>query len=149
MAKMVDIGTKPDVHRRAVATGSLHLKPATIRAIRARHVEKGDPLPTAEVAALQAMKAVWQVLPHTHPIPITAASVTFNVRSDRIVVTTSIEATYKTGVEMEALYGVVVALLTVWDMVKSLEKDRRGQYRRARIEDIHVVAKIKGRRTKR
>src|SRR6058998_3392602 len=148
MAKMVDIGRKPDVRRRAVATGLIHLKPATIRAIRARHVEKGDPLPTAEIAGLQAMKAVWQVL-HTHLIPITAASVTFNVRSDRIAVTTSVEATYKTGVEMEALYGVVVALLTVWDMVKSLEKDRRGQYPQARIEGIHVVAKIKGRRIKR
>ncbi len=147
MAKMVDIGRKPDVRRLAVATGLIRLQPSTIRAIRTRHVEKGDPLPTAEVAALQAMKAVWQVLPHTHPIPITAASVTFDVGSDRIVVTTSVEATYKTGVEMEALYGVVVALLTVWDMVKSLEKDRRGQYPRARIEGIHVVAKVKGHRT--
>src|SRR3989442_3523281 len=145
MAKMVDIGRKPDVRRRAVATGLIHLKPATIRAIRARHVEKGDPLPTAEVAGRQAVKAVWQVLPHTHPIPITAASVTFNVRSDRIVVTTSVEATYKTGVEMEALYGVVVALLTVWDMVKSLEKDRRLKYPPGRNEGIHLVAQIQGR----
>src|SRR6266702_324473 len=144
MAKMVDIGTKPDVHRRAVATGSIRLKPATIRAIRARHVEKGDPLPTAEVAALQAMKAVWQVLPHTHPIPITAARVTFDVRADRIVATTTVEATYKTGVEMEALYGVAVALLTIWDMVKSLEKDSKGQYPNARIESVQVVAKEKG-----
>src|SRR5437899_10393483 len=143
MAKMVDIGTKPDVHRRAVATGSIHLKPATIRAIRARHVEKGDPLPTAEVAALQAMKAVWQVLPHTHPIPITAASVTFTVHSNRVAVTTSVEATYKTGVEMEALYGVAVALLTIWDMVKSLEKDPKGQYPSATIESVRVVAKEK------
>jgi cyclic pyranopterin phosphate synthase len=143
MAKMVDIGKKPDVRRRAVATGLIHLKPTTIRAIRARHVEKGDPLPTAEVAALQAIKAVWQVLPHTHPIPITAASVTFNVRSNRIVVRTSVEATYKTGVEMEALYGVAVALLTIWDMVKALEKDSKGQYPGARIEGVRVVAKEK------
>lgn len=144
MAKMVDIGTKPDVRRRAVATGLIRLKPATIRAIRARHVPKGDPLPTAEVAALQAMKAVWQVLPHTHPIPITAASVTFNLRSDRIVATTTVEATYKTGVEMEALYGVSVALLTIWDMVKSLEKDANGQYRMASIDGVRVLSKEKG-----
>ncbi len=143
MAKMVDIGRKPDVRRRAVATGLIRLKPSTIRAIRARHVEKGDPLPTAEVAALQAMKAVWQVLPHTHPIPITAASVTFNVRSDRIAVTTTVEATYKTGVEMEALYGATVALLTIWDMVKAHEKDARGQYPSARIEGVRVVSKEK------
>jgi cyclic pyranopterin monophosphate synthase len=143
MAKMVDIGRKPDVHRRAVATGSIRLKASTIRAIRSRRVEKGDPLPTAEVAALQAMKAVWQVLPHTHPIPITAGSVTFNVRPDRIAVTTTVEATYKTGVEMEALYGAAVALLTIWDMVKALEKDARGQYPSARIESMRVVSKEK------
>jgi len=143
MAKMADIGRKPNVPRRAVATGRIRLKPSTIRAIRARHVEKGDPLPTAEVAALQAMKAVWQVLPHTHPIPITSASVTFNVRSDRIAVTTAVEATYKTGVEMEALYGATVALLTIWDMVKAYEKDAQGQYPSARIEGVRVVSKEK------
>ncbi|HEX9341764.1 MAG TPA: cyclic pyranopterin monophosphate synthase MoaC [Thermoplasmata archaeon] len=144
MAKMVDIGGKPDVRRRAVASGSIRLKPATIRAVRARRVEKGDPIAAAEIAAIQAMKTVWQVLPHTHPIPITAAGVTFDVRGDRITATTTVEATYKTGVEMEALYGVAVALLTVWDMVKSLEKDRGGQYPTARIEDVRVVSKEKG-----
>jgi len=144
MAKMVDIGGKPDVRRRAVAAGSIRLKPSTIQAIRRGRVEKGDALATAEVAALHAMKTVWQVLPHCHPIPITAASVAFDVRADRVVGTTTIEATYKTGVEMEALYGVAVALLTVWDMVKSLEKDSKGQYPSARIEDVHVVTKEKG-----
>src|SRR6266700_1701149 len=144
MAKMVDIGGKPDLHRRAVASGEIRLKPATVRAIRAGRVEKGDVLAAAEIAALQAMKAVWQVLPHTHPIPITAASVTFDVRTDRVVATTSVEATYKTGVEMEALYGVAVALLTIWDMAKSLEKDSKGQYPSARIEGVRVGSKEKG-----
>jgi cyclic pyranopterin phosphate synthase len=143
MAKMVDIGAKPDVRRRAVAAGSIRLKPSTIRAIRDGRVEKGDPLATAEVAALHAMKTVWQVLPHCHPIPITASSVTFKLGEDRIDVTTTVEATYKTGVEMEALYGVTVALLTVWDMVKSIEKDSEGQYPSARIEDVRVVEKAK------
>jgi len=140
---MVDIGRKPDVRRRAVATGAIHLRPATVRAIRDGRVEKGDVLASAEVAALHAIKSVWQVLPHCHPIPITAASVTFDVRADRIAATTTVEATYKTGVEMEALYGATVALLTVWDMVKALEKDSRGQYPSARIEDVHVVTKEK------
>lgn len=144
-AKMVNIGSKADVHRRAVASGVIRLKPATIRAIRGRKVEKGDPLATAEVAALHAMKSVWQVLPHCHPIPITAASASFDVRADRVVATTMVEATYKTGVEMEALYGVTVALLTIWDMVKALEKDASGQYPSARIEYLRVVAKEKGR----
>ena len=146
MAKMVDIGAKPDVHRRAEASGVIRLKPGTVRAIRAGRIEKGDVLAAAEIAALQAMKAVWQVLPHTHPIPITAAGVTFDIGADRVVATTTVEATYKTGVEMEALYGVTVGLLTIWDMTKSLEKDRSGQYPTARIEDIRVVSKEKGRR---
>jgi cyclic pyranopterin phosphate synthase len=140
---MVDIGRKPDVHRRAVATGTIRLRPATVRAIRDGRVEKGDVLASAEVAALLAMKSVWQVLPHCHPIPITAAGVSFDIRADRIAATTTVEATYKTGVEMEALYGASVALLTVWDMVKSLEKDSRGQYPSARIEDVRVVTKEK------
>ncbi|HYT16959.1 MAG TPA: cyclic pyranopterin monophosphate synthase MoaC [Thermoplasmata archaeon] len=149
MAKMVDIGAKPDVHRRAEASGVIRLKPGTVRAIRAGRIEKGDVLAAAEIAALQAMKAVWQVLPHTHPIPITAAGVTFDIGADRVVATTTVEATYKTGVEMEALYGVTVGLLTIWDMTKSLEKDRSGQYPTARIEDIRVVSKEKGRRSAR
>ena len=144
MAKMVDIGGKQDVHRRAVASGIIRLQPGTVIAIRAGRVEKGDVLAAAEIAALQAMKAVWQVLPHTHPVPITSASVTFDIRADRVLATTTVEATYKTGVEMEALYGVTVALLTIWDMVKALEKDPRGQYPTARIEGIRVVSKEKG-----
>ena len=149
MAKLVDIGKKPDVPRRAVAEGAIRLRPATIRAIRTRKIEKGDPLATAEVAALHAMKMVWQVLPHCHPIPITAAGVSFDVRGDRIVATTSVAATYKTGVEMEALYSATVALLTIWDMVKSVEKDAKGQYPSARIEDVRVVTKEKGRKATR
>lgn len=144
MARMVDIGAKPDVRRRAVATGTIRLRPGTVRAIRSRHVEKGDPLAAAEVAALHAMKSVWQILPHCHPIPITAAEVTFDVRADRITATTTVEATYKTGVEMEALYGATVALLTIWDMVKALEKDAKGQYPRVRIGDVRVLMKEKG-----
>lgn len=140
---MVDVGGKPDVRRRAVATGTIRLRPATIRAVRRGRVEKGDPLATAEVAALHAMKTVWQVLPHCHPIPITSAGASFDVRADRIVATTHVEAIYKTGVEMEALYGVTVALLTIWDMVKSLEKDATGQYPSARIEGVRVVSKAK------
>ena len=143
MAKMVDIGRKPDVRRRAVATGTIHLRPATVRAIREGRVEKGNVLASAEVAALHAMKSVWQVLPHCHPIPITSAGVAFDVRADRVIATTNVEATYKTGVEMEALYGATVALLTVWDMVKALEKDSKGQYPSARIEDVRVVVKEK------
>lgn len=145
MARMVDVSRKPDVRRRAVARGTIRLKPSTVRAIKSRRVPKGDPLPAAEVAALQAIKATWQVLPHTHPIPLTSAAIEFKFTRDTVVANAEVEATYKTGVEMEALYGVTVALLTVWDMVKALEKDPRGQYPNARLEDVHVVRKEKGR----
>ena len=146
MAKIVDIGRKPDVRRRAVATGTILLRPTTVRAIRDGGIEKGDVLASAEVAALHAMKGLWQVLPHCHPIPITAATVAFDLRADRVIATTTVEATYKTGVEMEALYGATVALLTVWDMVKPLEKDSKGQYPSARIEDVRVLEKEKSQR---
>ncbi len=143
MARIIDIGRKPDLRRRAVASGTIRLRPATVAAIRAGKVEKGDPIASAEVAGLHAMKAVWQVLPHCHPVPITSASVSFDVRRDRVVCTTAVEATYKTGVEMEALYGCSVALLTVWDMVKALEKDDAGQYPTARVERLRVLRKEK------
>ena len=141
---MVDIRAKPDVPRRAVATGTIRLKASTVKAIREGRVPKGDPIAAAEVAGLQAIKSTWQTLPHCHPIPLTSAAVDFAVEKDRVIVTTTVEATYKTGVEMEALYGASVALLTVWDMVKSMEKDARGQYPTARIEDLRVVRKAKG-----
>ena len=145
MAKMVDIGAKPDVRRQAVATGIIHLNPKTVRAIRAGRVEKGDPLAAAEVSGLHAVKSTWQVLPHCHPIPITSATVDLEASRGRVICTATVAATYKTGVEMEALYGVAVALLTVWDMVKALEKDARGQYPAARIEGVRVISKGKGR----
>lgn len=144
MARMVDVGGKKDVKRKAVATGEIVLKPATLTAIRAGRIAKGDALAAAEVAALQAIKKVWEVLPHTHQIPITSAGVNLKVGDGVVSATVTVEATYKTGVEMEALYGVSVALLTVWDMVKSLEKDEAGQYPGTKIRDIRIVSKVKG-----
>ena len=144
MAQMVDVGGKKDVKRKAVATGEIVLKPATLTAIKAGRIAKGDTLAAAEVAALQAIKKVWEVLPHTHQIPITSAGVNLKVGDGVVSATVTVEATYKTGVEMEALYGVSVALLTVWDMVKSLEKDEAGQYPGTKIRDIRIVSKVKG-----
>ena len=141
---MVDIAAKEDVPRRAIAVGDLVLSRETVRAIRAGEVPKGDPVHTAEVAALQAVKRTSEALPHCHPVPITGASAVLALGADRVTATCEVAATYKTGVEMEALYGWAVALLTVWDMVKSLEKDDEGQYPTARIENLRVAAKEKG-----
>ena len=141
---MIDIGGKADVPRRAVASGEILLQRLTLEAIRAGKVEKGQVLESAKVAALHAAKRVSEALPYCHPIPITAANVSFDVRADRLVATIEVKATYKTGVEMEALYACSVALLTVWDMVKKLEKDEDGQYPFARIQNVHVLEKEKG-----
>ena len=141
---MIDIGGKPDVPRRAVAAGEILLQRETLAAIRSGRVEKGDVLASAQVAALHAAKRVWDALPHCHPIPLTATGVHLDAKDDRLVATVEVKATYKTGVEMEALYACAVALLTVWDMVKRYEKDEDGQYPFARIQNLRVVEKEKG-----
>lgn len=141
---MIDIGGKDDVPRRAVAAGELLLQASTVEAIRRQEVEKGDVLESAKVAALHAAKTVWEALPYCHPVPITAIRTDFELKVDRLVATVEVKATYKTGVEMEALYACAVALLTAWDMVKKQEKDKDGQYPFARIHDLRVVSKEKG-----
>lgn len=138
---IVDIGDKPATERRAVAAGRLTVAPATVEAVRSGEVEKGDVREAARVAALMAVKATPERLPHCHPVPITSVDVAFDLGDDGIGCTVAVEATYRTGVEMEALHGAATALLTVWDMVKPLEKDEAGQYPTTRIEDLRVVEK--------
>ena len=141
---MIDIGGKDDVPRRAVASGEIVLQRATLAAIRSGKVEKGDVLASSQVAALHAAKKVWDALPHCHPIPLTGTDVRLELKEDRLVATVEVKATYKTGVEMEALYACAVALLTAWDMVKRHEKDEDGQYPFVRIQNLRVVSKEKG-----
>src|SRR5947209_7681906 len=107
MAKMVDIGRKPDVHRRAVASATVRLKASTIRAVRAGRVEKGDPLAAAEVAALHAMKTVWQVLPRTHPAS------GLDMADERKLSMSEVRKTISTS--LGSAFGFVIAL--VWSNV--------------------------------
>lgn len=137
------IHAKPVVFRRAVARGELRVAPATGRAVAAGRIDKGDPVVTAEVAGLAAMKRTAELIPHCHSVPLTGASVAVRASGGRIRAEVVAETLGRTGVEMEALVGVTVALLTVWDMVKYLEKDERGGYPRARIDGVRVVAKTK------
>jgi cyclic pyranopterin phosphate synthase len=141
---MVDVSGKEVVHREATATGSVELSPESIGAIRSRTVRKGDVLEVARVTALSGVKMTPTIIPHCHPIPVTAVDVDFTVRDDGIDVTCRVVADYRTGVEMEALTGVTLALLTIWDMVKYLEKDGNGQYPSTRIGDVRVLEKLKG-----
>jgi len=141
--EMVDVGDKPDSRRRAVARGSIHLQPSTVRAVRGNEVGKGDVLATARVGAVQAVKHTWETIPMCHGIPITNVETDFEVDDDRIDLTVAVETTGKTGCEMEALEGVTTGLNVVWDMVKAAEKDEAGQYPETRIEDVRVVEKEK------
>jgi cyclic pyranopterin phosphate synthase len=140
---MVEITEKPPVGRRAVASGTIRLKETTIEAIKSGEVKKGDVLTVARVAAIQAVKETPRQIPMCHPIPITGVEVAFELLSGQVRATVVVTSVGKTGVEMEALAGVSAALLNVWDMVKSREKDETGNYPATRIEEIRVVEKRK------
>lgn len=140
---MIDIGGKKAVKRRAVAEGSIRLGKESIRRIKEGKVEKGDVLSVAEVAGMQAVKKTSELIPHCHPIGIEGVKFAFEIKNG-IRVRCDVKSTGKTGVEMEALVGVSVALLTVWDMVKRYEKDSKGQYPETVIEGIRVIEKVKG-----
>ena len=144
MKGMVDIGEKEVVRRKALASGRIILGKMSIEAIRSGTVKKGDVLEAAKIAAIQAVKSTPDIVPYCHPIPVESIKVDFEVAEGSITCKVEVNAHYKTGVEMEALTGVSAALLTVWDMVKYLEKDERGQYPDTRITDIQVVTKEKG-----
>ena len=143
MARQRPIGDKPLLFRRAEAVGELRLGPASRRALQLGRVEKGDPVAAAEVAGLAAINRTPALLPHCHPIPITGSSVEVGRTRGGVRARAVVETVWRTGVEMEALTGVTVALLVVWDMVKYLEKDERGAYPTARLGPVRVVAKVK------
>jgi cyclic pyranopterin phosphate synthase len=142
--QMVDIGDKVEVEREAVATGKIELRPETLLAIREGAVVKGNVLSTAMVAATLAVKDTPRIIPMCHSIPISSVKIDFTHESGCIEVRVAVKSHGRTGVEMEALTGVSVALLTIWDMVKSAEKDKQGQYPETCIRDIRVIEKRKG-----
>ena len=141
---MVDITAKPEVHREATTEGRIRLKPETIRRIKQGRIEKGDSFTTAKIAGILAAKNTSSLIPLCHPLPLTNVEVNLEVLNDlEIEATAVVKTRAQTGVEMEALAAVTVALLTVWDMTKQYEKDAKGQYPNTAIEEIHVVQKIK------
>lgn len=140
---MVEVGDKPVIKRTALARGKIILNNETISLIEKGELKKGNVLTTAQIAAIQAVKSTSQMIPLCHPIPIGGVEVEFEVNSDSIQVTVEVRSTGKTGVEMEAITGVSVGLLTIWDMVKSVEKDENGQYPSTSITDIEVIKKEK------
>lgn len=141
---MVDISDKEMVYREAEAVGRIILKKSTIELIKKGLVEKGDVVEGAKIAALYAVKSTSSLLAYCHPIQITHIGFDYKFSDNEVIVSVRVKAYEKTGVEMEALTGVSIALLTIWDMVKRYEKDEYGNYPTTFIKDIHVVYKKKG-----
>jgi cyclic pyranopterin phosphate synthase len=140
---IVNITEKPPVLRTATAAGSIRLKKSTIVAINAGQIKKGDVLTTARLAAILAVKDTPRIIPMCHAIPVMGLEVKFELEEERVRVAVTVTSVGMTGVEMEALTGVAVALLNVWDMVKYLEKDETGNYPDTAIDDIMVLEKQK------
>src|SRR4030067_2475214 len=141
---MVDVSGKPDCCREASAKGTIKLKPETIRLINEGKIAKGDPLYTAKIAGILAAKKTSELVPLCHLLPLTSVDVEAKVLGESSMeVSAVVKTRAQTGVEMEALTAVSVALLTVWDMTKQYEKDANGQYPSTAVENIQVVKKLK------
>lgn len=138
-ARMVDVGNKPDTERLAVARGEVHLQASTLALIREGLLKKGDVLGVAQIAGILGAKKTAELIPLCHPIIMNHIAVEVELADDLpgVRITATARAIGKTGVEMEALTAVSVAALTVYDMVKAVEKN-------ARIENIHLVEKRGG-----
>ena len=143
MVEMIDISKKPIVIRIAKAKGELILQKETLKKIKKGQIKKGDPFTVASIAATTAVKKTPELIPLCHQVPISDVKTEFTLKDDRVEVQVMVKALGQTGVEMEAIIGVSMALSTVWDMVKYLEKDEQGQYPNTSIRQIQVLHKIK------
>lgn len=137
-ARMVDVSAKAPTVREATAEATICLGPVAARAVREGAIKKGDVLAVAQVAGVMGAKSTAALIPLCHPLPLSGVSLAFSWREDDLTVRATVRTTAQTGVEMEALTAVSVAALTVYDMVKAVE---RG----VRIEGIHLVHKAGGR----
>ncbi|HKL76892.1 MAG TPA: cyclic pyranopterin monophosphate synthase MoaC [Gammaproteobacteria bacterium] len=139
-ARMVDVGDKAETERRAVAEGRIRMQPATLERIRAGEVAKGDVLGVARIAGIQAAKQTGQLIPLCHPLPLTGVEVDLRTEGDPAAVraTATVTTRNRTGVEMEALTAVNLALLTVYDMCKAMDRGME-------MDELRLVEKSGGR----
>ncbi len=123
-AQMVDVGDKDKTAREARARATLRMKPETRRVLLSGEVPKGDAIATARIAGIQAAKKTSELIPLCHPLAISAVTVSFEPATDeeRLVVEAAVRCTDRTGVEMEALTAVAIASLTLYDMLKAIDK---------------------------
>ncbi len=136
--KMVDVGDKPVTAREAVARGAISMSAGARRLVRRGAVAKGDPLQTARLAGIMGAKATSSLIPLCHPLPLSTVAVDVTPTRRGYRVESRVRTTARTGVEMEALTAVAIALLTIYDMVKAVDKSMA-------IGDIHLTYKSGGR----
>jgi cyclic pyranopterin phosphate synthase len=134
---MVDVGEKPATHRVAVASGRIKMQPATFRLVAAGRAKKGDVLGVARIAAVQAAKRAAELIPLAHPISLSRVAVDFisDRKKSSVKILARVECRGQTGVEMEALTAAAVGLLTIYDMVKAI--DRGMTLTEIRLEEKH------------
>ncbi|MHA1269779.1 MAG: cyclic pyranopterin monophosphate synthase MoaC [Candidatus Helarchaeota archaeon] len=142
---MIDISNKEDILRIATAEGKIFLKQDTIKKILNNKIKKGDVLTAAELAAISAVKKTPDLIVLAHPIPIMKTDINFEINEDNnyILSRVTVKSIAKTGVELEAITGVMISLLTIWDFTKYLEKNETGQYPTTKISDVRVIKKQK------
>ncbi len=136
-ARMVDVGSKAETRRGAVASGRIRMDGATLAAIREGNAPKGDVLGPARIAGIMAAKRTSDLIPMCHPLALDAVTIDFAFETDAVRVTASASLTGKTGVEMEAITAATIALVTIYDMAKALD---RGMV----IEDVRLIEKTGG-----
>ena len=135
-AQMVDVSAKPLSARTAIATGKIRLQRETVDLISENKIAKGDVFATARIAGIQAAKQTPQLIPLCHPLPLSHVTIDIVTSNDGAEVKCAARTVAQTGVEMEALTGVSVALLTIYDMCKAVDNEMR-------ISDIRLVEKTK------
>ena len=136
-ARMVDVGGKAETRRVAVASGRIRMSPEALAAIRDGEVPKGDVLAAARIAGIMAAKKTAELIPLCHPLALDAVTVDFAIEDDAVRATATASLTGRTGVEMEAMTATSIALLTIYDMAKALEKGMT-------IEAIRLLEKTGG-----
>ncbi len=141
--RMIDIHEKKVQYREATATGEIKLTTETMKRVKDDKVEKGNPVQIAILAGIQGAKLTPTVIPLCHPLPLERTDVKFEFIDSGLKASTTVVATGKTGVEMEALVAVTTALLNIWDVLKMYEKDENGQYPYTAISNIRVIKKVK------
>ena len=136
-ANMVDINNKKESKRKATATGTIILSKKTINEIKKEKISKGNVLNTARIAGIMAAKKTSDLIPLCHPIPVESIKIDFDIEDNNINVLAIVSTTNKTGVEMEALMAVNIACLTIYDMIKSIDKH-------AKINSVKLTSKSGG-----